>query len=791
MKQQGSGLDVAVLEAPDVRFDGRRLTFPTRKTLALLIYLAVEGGPQRRDSLAVLLWPDSDEEHARRSLRITLTFLRAVMREAGGDRWLTADRDTVELAGSPFALDLDVLCRGYESARRPGGPDVPALPAASQVYRGDFLAGFSLPDAPEFDTWVSLQRELSYRRAETVFERLTQTLADAGDLAAAIEAAARRLAHDPLSEGAYRSLMRLYLAADNRGAALQAYHACRRMLADELGAEPSPETEALAARIRHIRDARPPRTRGRAAGGIAAIPFVGRGEEHARLMAEFRLAGREGPRFIVLEGDAGIGKSRLLQAFLRSARAEGAEILIGRGYEVGGRPPFHPLVEALTPAIDGVTHLEDLLPDVWLAELSRLLLQVRERRPDLPARTTPWEEGSGQGRLYEALARLLLALTRDAPIVLSIDDLQWADAATLDVLPFLFRRFSGMPLLVILAVRSGEVSETAGPHDWLRALRQEFPATTIELGPLHDEDTGRLVGSLLNRPAGLETPDVPIVPAALAPLAEWVTAQAGGYPLFVVETVRGLIERGVLRYDPAEGWQPGTNLTSELRDFIAPRVREIIEGRVARLGDAAQRMAKAAAVLGGGTTFASLWAVARMDEEEALAALDNLVEHHILRETGGYYWFSHDLIRQAVYRRVGEARRIVWHRRALDVLSGEGRPASELVPHALAANLTRRSAELSVAAGDEALRLFAAQDAVAHYQTALRLARDSQQRAHLAAQLGAAYVLASDYHSAREMFAELVRLAREEGNLTRECAGLNRLADVAAHELNFELQARL
>src|SRR5207244_1104117 len=221
-----------------------------RKTLALLLYLATEGGLHSREHLVALLWPDSDEERGRGALRSTLSFLRGALREATGradPQYLVAERDRLGFAATADVdFDLQALEAAFALARGPARAPteqlVARLQAAANRYRGDFLAGFSLSDAPAFDDWAGVQREAWHRRMDLVFERLAQELSDGGELVGAIETTARWAAFDPLNEAAHRQLMRLHFAAGDRAAALRAYEACRAVLAAELNAEPAPDT---------------------------------------------------------------------------------------------------------------------------------------------------------------------------------------------------------------------------------------------------------------------------------------------------------------------------------------------------------------------------------------------------------------------------------------------------------------------------------------------------------------------------------------------------------------------
>lgn len=460
-------LSVAVLGPPEVRHGERLIAFPTRKALAILVYLLVEGGAQPREKLMTLFWPDSDGEAARATLRSTLARLRASLGETGDRSHLVIERDAIGFdIASDFALDVRRVQTAYDLARSLAGAERPVgearqhimarLAQGASAWRGDFLDGFSLRDAADFDDWASLQREAWRRRVETILDRLSLLQSDAGVTASAIETVNRWLVVNPLEERAYRRLMRLALASGDRSAGLRAYETCRAVLDRELGVRPEPETEALAERLRTVATRTPSeRTRSlRSSRAAAEGPLVGREDEFANLVETYHAASRGQPHAVVLQGEAGIGKTRLATEFLAWAMAQGADIVRGRAFEAGSRLPYQPLVDALRTRLEREAAPERLLNDPWLTELSRLLPELRERRPDLPL--PAGDESAARTRLFEALARLGRGLAAQAPLVLFIDDVQWADIASLDVLRYAGRRWvqDEVPALLIFCLRS-------------------------------------------------------------------------------------------------------------------------------------------------------------------------------------------------------------------------------------------------------------------------------------------------------------------------------------------------
>lgn len=225
-------LRVSLLGAPSIQAGRTRIATDTRKATALLAYLAVTEQPQRRSTVAALLWPDTDEQKARGALRRTLSVLRTALR----DRWLVAEGETVELERQSVRVDVVDFRRAIREGQ---------FGAATALYRGDFLQGFSLRDSREFDDWQATQSESLRAEYADALSRLAAQSEHAGDLAAAIGHAKRRLALDPLHEPAHRDLMRLYARSGDRGAALRQYREAARLLDSELGVTPVAETRGL------------------------------------------------------------------------------------------------------------------------------------------------------------------------------------------------------------------------------------------------------------------------------------------------------------------------------------------------------------------------------------------------------------------------------------------------------------------------------------------------------------------------------------------------------------------
>ena len=800
-------LELRLLGTPQILIDERESTFRTKKALALLAFLASEGGMHRREKLAELLWPTSKSRGGRTALRSALSSIRRTVREEGsgsGGGFLKIEGD---LLGFEAGLDLTVLRDASAAARasRLGGEKdanlIATLRSADAAYRGEFLEGFRLEDAPEFDLWVMAQRGLWRARVGEVMGRLAELEAETGDLATAAGTAERWVERDPMEEAAHVGLMEARSAAGDSGGALDAYEKYRSELRD-IGMDPGSGAQTLNASMQTRAQA--DRTGGgRLALGSLPMPFVGHEADFEALVEEYWAARSGAVRPVVVLGEAGIGKTRLVEQFLGWAASRGADTLVGRTSKSEMPLPYEALVDALRPRLERERAPDDLLEDIWLSELSRILPELRNRYPDMPA--TANEEASARALLFEALARLGVALagSGDEPLVVFLDDLQWSDGATLDALRYACRSWArdGVPLLLLIAVREEDLGRT-DLGGWLSSFGRELSVRRLTLAPIDETDVYdllRLIAGATER-GGNETRQEEDVER----VGRWLWKQSGGHPLFLTQIVGVLLERGVLAERPGRDGRREIVLSGEgldeeeLRGLIPAGLRELILDKLRPLPTRASDMLTAGAVLGGNFGFGSLLTVAGVAETDGLSALDGLVSARLLEESemppshgtlsGGSYSFAHDKIREVAYTEAGEARRAVFHRRALGHLEDRGAAAAELARHALAAGLSEKSFSYLLSAAEEAMAVFAAGDAVGYYGRARELLEDPSweisaaggvpEQLRLYGELGRASALVHDLGGAQEAYEKLLAIAREAGDRETEWEALRGLGDL-------------
>ncbi|MFN2122682.1 MAG: ATP-binding protein, partial [Candidatus Promineifilaceae bacterium] len=725
-------LTIRLLGIPEIRLGERPLSFRTRKVLALLVYLVVERGMHSRESLMALLWPENSQSSAAASLRTTLSRLRKALGTVS-DVLITEAGNVGLDSKTSIDLDLDWL---RSAAHEDSSPDV--LQPILTEDRGEFLEGFSLPDSPAYENWVSIQREACLRQLERVYDRRSQYLLSIHNSGMAVEISARWVTRSPLSEQAYRRLMAAQALNGQRPAALLTYHQLQDTFKKELGLQPGRETVLLASQIDQGRvstqrldsTSKISRVPAVEREGSLTLPLVGRSEEHGRLVEAFHQIGQEMARVVVLIGAAGVGKTSLVNAFRDWILLEApeSEVWQGKAFETGGRLAFQPVVDALRMRLDQVNAPEDLLEDVWLAELSQLMPELRARYPDLPMPLTG-DANFVRSRLFEAIATLGNVLAVRHPAVLILDDMQWADADTLDLVHYLARRWAEMkaPILLLLAVRQEAYAADSALREWLTRLERDTSLSRILLDSLKGTAVEELIGHLVEKDADK---------TATSAFAAWLWAETRGLPFFIEALLQMLIEQDILTAVGEQG--PAYNFASALEHVrsvtrvpLPPGVREVLRARLEGHSKQAGDLLLAAAVLGRTCTFERMCQIANLQETEALDPLEALLDGRLLTEQPSNrrpYSLAHDYIREVVYTESNEARRRVYHRRALLALEASGEPAAECAYHALAALLDEPAFRFSVTAGSEAFAANALQDALSHFDTAREMARHMQAR---------------------------------------------------------------
>ncbi len=618
-----------------LRTETRPRSLPVRKAQALLAYLALRAGrAHARETLMHLLWGDTGEKQARQSLRQTMVRLRRAL-GVGRRPALIVQGDTITL--NPAAITIDVV----ELERLVRRGTAAALESAVALYQGPLLDGFRIA-APAFEEWLEAERARVHELALAALRRVLAGHGRKGRREAAIHVASRLLALDPLQEDVHRTLMRLYAQQGRRAAALRQYQACVAAQQRELGVEPEDETKRLYLEILQ-RTGPSHARRGLSASGSARArasaeaPLIGRGPELAGLGQHLRAARGGRGRIVVITGEPGIGKSRLVEELATMATSDGARVLLGHAYESDQVLPFRPWMDALRSGrVVSSLAAGDTRSGVVRAELARLFPELGGN--DVPPAIT----AESHVRLFEALDALIAELTHAGPLVLILEDLHWADDMTLRLLSFVARGLSDRPVLLLGTLREGD--ETPA---WRRTLGELTVLAHFQqqaLGGLSEAATADLVRALWR--AG--KPD-----ARLADTIRTVWRLSEGSPFVIVETMRA--------------WRDG-RLPVAGDGALPQRVRDMIAARLDRLSAPAQDLARVAAAFTRDFEFGVLQRAAGLGRRETAEALEELVRRHIVDAVGERFDFTHERIRQAVYHALLGPRRQTIHAAIGDAL---------------------------------------------------------------------------------------------------------------------------
>ena len=724
---------ITLLGPPRVTRDGEAVAFDTRKAMALLAHLALAERPRSREGLCELLWSKHDLERARGALRRTLSTLR----KAIGEEWIDTAGDSVALRRGP-GLELDVA--RFRTLTAPGASPE-RLSEAVGLFSGDLLEGFFLREGADFEHWQMGEAEALRRELGSALRRLVEALIADGEYEAAISHARRWLEVDPVHEPAHRELIRLYAWTGDRAGALEQYRRCVRALTQELGVVPLEETVALYEQVDDgtlptpaTASAGEPPASARVRQSVAPeLRFIGREEELAALLEAHARAQPDG-ELAVIEGEAGIGKTRLASELARRAQDGGAAVLAARCHEDEAGIPYGAVTELLRQALrlgsangvgrDGLW--AERLPAQRLADASLLLPELAGLRDDLPD-PPPLDGPGARTRLLDAFTAVIgAACGGPVPGVVVLDDAHAADEATVDVVSYLGRRLSGRALLLVIAWRS----EGMLPGHRLRRLAvdlaHEGRATIVTPARLDEAGVAELT-----RAAGLgdAAPDI----------GRRLYLESEGLPFFVAEYLAALRSGS----DPAE-------LT------LSPEVRGLLDARLQPLGPVARQVLGAAAAIGRSFDTDTVREASGRTDEETVDALEELVTQGLVREVIGPepgYDFSHQTVRALVYEETGLARRRLLHRRVAGALS-KGRPGGEsqavIALHRRRAGDHLEAAEHYRLAAEHATSLHANAEALEYLEAALGLGHPDAAGIH--ERIGDLRTLRGDYGGALASF---------------------------------------
>ncbi|MGZ4350973.1 MAG: ATP-binding protein [Solirubrobacteraceae bacterium] len=744
----------------------------------LLAYLVLNRDrPVGRDELIGALWPETAPRSQDAAIRTLLSRLRSAL-----GREIVAGRDELGLAlPEPAWVDVEAAASEVWRAQRAlDSGDARAAWALAQVPLNIASRGL-LPGTQA--GWLEPRRqELADIRLQALEVIGRAGLSLGGTQLGSVERAARTLIDsEPYRESGYVLLMAALEAQGNAAEGLRVFEQLRSLLRDELGVAPSPEAIQAHERLVNPPSARQPLATAASAAEIevpaelaaaASGPLVGRQAELAQLEAWWK-GGREpnSERVMLLAGDPGIGKTRLLAETAVRAFASGAIVLAGRAPEET-LVPYQPFLEALGHYVSRAP-LEELrsVAREYGAEISRLMPELRRRVPELP-QPDPGDPETDRYRLFEAVVGLLAEISSAVPVLIVLDDLQWADRPTLLLLRHLARSPHNTRVSIMGAYR--DVDQWSEGFDAaLAGLRRERLMVQLDVGGLGEAEAMELVRLRVGGTPSLE-------------LMQALYRETEGNPFFIEEIVRHLSDFGVRSGEAGARDLERVGLPDDIRDVISRRLERLAPGSIEWL--------RVAAVIGRDFDAGLLERVLGFDEDRFLAALEDALDAGLVTEAPGdpgRYSFAHALIRETLYEGMSSARRARIHRRiGLALESAATRHPDDSQIGALALHFTRaaepedaeRAIRYGLQAGEQATAMLANEEAAAHYARALEVLDRSdpealRRRCDLLLELGEAQVRSGERPLAWATFREAAALAAQlgdKGSLARAAIGASR-----------------
>ncbi len=717
-----------------------------RKSRALFYYVAAHRKPVSREELLRIFWMDLPRRSAQQTLRTSLHGLRKDV----GDI-LDVERKSVGLS-SAVQIDIHLL---EELEKQDSQANIEDLEKGAALYRGEFLQGVLLPDVQPFEDWLIIERERFRRLATRFLTSLSSAYQAEKRYEMAMDALERALSIAPLQEDLQRQSIWLHYLSGDRPGAIRRYHDFRQLLDKEMGVPPMAETRSLYDQIISdkqlpaplITGISGPHPRKITKPSARILPFVGRHAEMQRVQDQFTAG-----KFVLIEGEPGIGKTRLAHEFLKNPHRIA---LTGSASELEMAVPYQPVIEALrslTKRSDWPRLLasirQDLLP-VWLLEIQRLLPELTHEPDVRPASQIHIADGA---RLWEGVRQFLYVISRSHKLVFFIDDVHWADEASLGLLGYLARQSDSLDVNFLAAMR---------PHPLNPGL-SSFIQMLTRTGRLHRLQLSRLSEDDLIKIAEWISPEYAF------PLSAWLWRTSEGNPYLVAELLRYAREAQIITPDA------DVDLSALAEAPIVPQtVYSLIHSQLARLTESARRVIDTAVAVGRQFEFELIAQASGLSENAVLDALDELQTAGLIETVNAtVFKFRHSLTMEVAFREVGELRHRLLHRRVAEAMERiyagqKDRYASQIAFHFAESDDLQRAAHYSFTAGQSAMRLAAWKEAIGYFKQALTGVAD-QARLPILMALAEVQSKAGQYPQSSETYREALSLVLDRENDTGE-----------------------
>jgi len=680
-------ISINLLGNPILYLNGKPVKLYSAKVWALLTYLILHPDQSHgREWLATLLWGETSDKKARASLRQALYSIKQSLGDIS-DELLVVERDSILLHTSrEVRVDVIELVHAYGNQQ---------YESVAELYRGILLDGVRLADCEEYESWLFSQRHDIEQKFITALRKSAQQLVQHSAIDKALPYAQKLTQSDPLNEEGYRLLMRIYAMQGDVSGARHQFQICYEILNRELGVEPTSETTKLFENLGNIEHV-PMVTTTHASSlePIRTFPMIQREREFQILTTAWQQITRSSHNLVVVRGEAGSGKSRLVWELIQTNSIH--RFMIGYGYEIELNTPYgvwSDMLQCLTET-DWNDQLKDLDP-VWLYEVSRIV-------PSLDAEKIPESSGDSQEekrlRLLQSIVRCLSHLAT-FPLLIVMDDLQWADETSLELLHYATRQLANLPVLFVVMLRADHSIPQI--NQLIRNVSNK--KHIIDLAPLPEE----AIQQLLTR--------------AKIPMWENISGDllkfTGGNPFVLIETIHMLSDQAKQGHDRI------SHSTLDVPDSVS----ELVMERLSYTGDEHHRIMETLSIIGHPVTTMLLVMLVGVDELLLLEYIERLIKGGFLLEysDGSRLDVSHDYIRQAIIQNLSMLRKTALHRRVAEFLIKLPQFNAEEVALHFANASDFRALQYFLSAAQQAEALYSLTEAVNLYQRALRFVQDT------------------------------------------------------------------